>query len=159
MGYRMVTQYGKLTLGHVGFKYPRTRQSEGLAGIIVAVIPGQKHDEPHLKLELPDGTTHIFDYSMVGDADKRTPCETVAIVKQLFPIGVKLQGDSRATIHVHREWRVKEVTSDGWALAQDPWAGRWHWLPSRTAGGDHVYSFIVGPHGQSYEVTMEALVR
>jgi hypothetical protein len=66
MGYRMVTQYGKLTLGHVGFKYPRSRQSEGLAGIIVAVIPGQKHDEPHLKLELPDGTTHIFDYSMVG---------------------------------------------------------------------------------------------
>ena len=62
----------------------------------------------------------------------------MAIVKQLYP--------EVAAADAHREWPVKQVTSAGWALAQDPWFGRWHWLPSRTEGGDHVYSFISSAH-------------
>lgn len=40
------------------------------------------------------------------------------------------------------------------ALGEDPWFGRWHWLPSRTESDDHVYSVADSP----YQLTMQGLV-
>ena len=126
----MVTDYGKLTLGDIGFVYPSTSQREGGSGIIVELTPGH---EAHAKLQLLDGTSCIRDYNVIGDAGHPTRCQGIAIVKQVYP--------EVAAADAHREWPVKEVTSAGWALAHDPWFERWHWLPLRTEGGDHVYSF------------------
>ncbi len=98
--------------------------------MIVELIPDDL--EPHVKLKRPDGSEPIFDQAKVGDAGKPQIRKGKAIVKQLFPeIERALQ---------HQEWLVREVTDGGWVLAQDPWYGRWHWLPSQTEGGDHLYA-------------------
>jgi hypothetical protein len=150
----MVTEYRKLTRGNLGFRYTGTWQREEEVGVIIELIPGP---EPHVKLELPDGTAYIYDYADIGDAGRPVPCQASAIVKQLSP-GVEVN-------HAHREWPVKAMTEGGWALAQDPWAGRWHWLPPRTAGRDHIYCFDVAPltkcqcgnpHLQHYQVAMQS---
>lgn len=138
----MVTEFGKLTLGDIGFVYPSTRQREGNSGIIIELTLGH---EPHAKLQLLDGTSCIRDYSVIGDAGSPTPCQGMAIVKQLYP--------KVAAADAHQEWPVKQVISAGWALAQDPWVGHWHWLPSRTERGDHVYSFTSSVH----EVALQGL--
>ena len=140
----MVTEHGKLTLGHIGFVYPSTQQQGGGAGIIIELVPGL---ETQAKSKLLDGNTRIHDYKSVGDAGEPKPCQGNAIVKQLRP--------EVAAADAHPDWPVKEVTSDGWALAQDPWIGRWHWLPARTEGGDHIYSFNAD---RSYQVAMQGLV-
>ena len=143
----MVT-VGKLTQGHIGFLYPSTRQWEGDAGVIAEIQMGGQDDEVHAKFELLDGTTRIYDYNRVGDAGQSTAHETRAIVKQLTPpIEAALS---------HQEWSVEEVTDGSWALARDPWAGRLHWLPPRTEGGDSVYSVHVGDRW--YEVAMQTLL-
>ena len=139
----MVTEYGKLTRGDIGFVYPSTRQREGGSGILIELVPGH---EPHAKLQLLDGTSCIRDYNAIGDAGSPTPCQGMAIVKQLYP--------EVAAADAHQEWPVKEVTSAGWALAQDPWFERWHWIPLRTERGDHVYSFNSSVH----EVALQGLV-
>ncbi len=138
----MVTEHGKLTLGDVGFVYPSTKQREGDSGIIVELTSGY---EPHAKLRLLDGTSCIRDYNVIGDAGSPTPCQGKAIVKQRYPVV--------AAADAHREWPVKEVTSAGWALVQDPWAERWHWLPLRSERGDHPYSLISSRH----EVALQGL--
>ena len=138
----MVTEYGKLTLGDVGFVYPSTRQREATAGVIIALTAGH---EAHAKLQLLDGTSCIRDYNAIGDAGYATPCRGMAIVKQLYP--------EVAAADAHREWPVEQVTSAGWALARDPWFGRWHWPPLRTEGGDHVYCFTSSVH----EVALQGL--
>ena len=139
----MVTEHGKLALGHVGFVYPSTQQKEGDAGIIIELVPGL---ETHAKFQLLDGNTRIRDYKSVGDAGEPKPCQGKAVVKQLRP--------EVAAADAHQEWPVKEYTSRGFALAQDPWCGRWHWLPLRTEGGDHAYSFKDAP----YRVAMQGLI-
>ena len=139
----VVTDHGKLTLGNIGFQYPSTRQREGGSGIIMELVPGH---EPHAKIQRLDGTSYIRDYNDIGDAGSPTPCQGMAIVKQLYP--------EVAVADAHQEWPVKQVTAAGWALAQDPWFGRWHWLPLRTEGGDHVYSCTSSVH----EVALQGLV-
>ena len=131
----------KLTVDNIGFLYPSTRQGEGDAGVIVELISDDI--EPHVKLQRLDGP--IYDQAKVGDAGKPQIRKGKAIVKQIYPeIERALQ---------HKEWPVKEVTDGGWALAQDPWNGKWHWLPPRTEAGDLVYS-LKAP----YKVAMQGLV-
>ena len=79
-----------------------------------------------------------------------------AIVKQTNPV-IEL-------VLQHKERPVKEITDQGWALAQDPWKRNWHWLPPSTEGCDHLYNLeriknrmVLTPEGQ-YGVTMQGLV-
>ncbi len=128
----------KLTVNNIGYLYPSTRQREGDAGVVVRLYPDAI--EPHVKLKPLEP---IFDQAKVGDAGKPQTRKGTAIVKQIFPeIERALQ---------HQEWPVREVTDGGWALAQDPWYGRWHWLPSRTERGDHLYAM------DGYKVAMQGL--
>ena len=109
-GNRSSSNPNKLTVDNIGFLYPSTRQGEGDAGVIVELIPDI---EPHVKLKRLDGSEPIFDQAKVGDAGKPQIRKGKAIVKQVFPeIERALQ---------HQEWPVREVTDEGWALAQDPW--------------------------------------
>ena len=139
----------KLTVGNIGYRYPSTRQREHDSGIMVEMIPGT---EAHVKIRRLDGTAYIADQNRVGDAGKPLARTGKAIVKQTNPvIELALQ---------HKEWPVKEITDQGWALAQDPWKGKWHWLPPRTEGGDHLYNLERTENeteGQ-YRVTMQGLV-
>ena len=132
----------KLTVGNIGYLYRSTRQREHDAGVIVEVTPGI---EAHVKLRRLDGKEAILDQAIVGDVGKPQISRGKAIVKQIYPeIERALQ---------HKEWPVEEVTNGGWALAQDPWNGHWHWLPPKTEGGDLVYSLDA-----PYKVAMQGLV-
>ena len=113
------------------------------------VIPGT---EAHVKIRRLDGTAYIADQNRVGDAGKPLARTGKAIVKQTNPV-IEL-------VLQHKEWPVKEITDQGWALAQDPWQGKWHWLPPCTEGGDHLYNLERTENeteGQ-YRVTMQGLV-
>ncbi len=135
----------KLTVGNIGFMYPSTGQQEGQAGVIVKLQPKIGAQQGHVTLRRLDETERMFDLDDVGDFGKPQVREGKAIVKQIYPaIERALQ---------HKEWPVKEVTDGGWALAQDPWNGNWHWLPPRTEAGDLVYS-LKAP----YKVAMQGLV-
>jgi len=135
----------KLTIGDIGMLYPGTRQAEGQAGVIIGLYPKVGAEEAHVKLRRLDDTERIFDQVKVGDVGMPQLRKGIAIVKQISP---KIERDLQ-----HKEWPVKEITDGGWALAQDPWHGHWHWLPPRTGGGDLVYS-LKAP----FRVTMQGLV-
>lgn len=133
----------KLTKGNIGFRYPSTKQRESQTGAMVQLY--NDTPEPHVKIQPVNGLEYIFDQDKVGDAGKPEIRSGKAIVKQIYPdIEVALR---------HKEWPVKEITNGGWALAQDPWNGNWHWLPPRTEGGDHEYRLDT-----PYTVAMQGLV-
>lgn len=143
-------KFAKFEVGDLVYKHPSTKQKEGDAGVAVRVIIGRKGDEPHVQYELPDGSkSGLFDCSRYGYGGQPSQSvrNTTAIVKWLEDAHTR----KPPTVNPHMEWPVVKVTNV-WALAEDPWFNRLHWLKR-----DSIYQLWVEGHLKFNIVTMQAL--
>jgi hypothetical protein len=123
----------KFRVGDLVSAYPsRGRIYEGNIGVAIEIFSGRMHDEPHVKIRLPDGSEDIRDVRGMRYSGKPVERRGRVIVKWVdgWPEGTSL----------HQEWSAEMFTDEGWALARDPW-GRPHWLPPRGPSGDVQYVF------------------
>ena len=136
----MVKIVGKLTEGHLGYLYPSTRQSEGNAGIITEIT--DLGGRVHANFLCPNGDTPIYDY-------KNIECVAAPKMRTGEAIVKVIRRHDEPSWPSHERWRIKGIAGD-WALCQDPWVLRWHWLPSQK-----LYNFSPYPDRAGFQVSLE----
>jgi len=156
-------QYDKLVIGDVGYLHPSTAQQEGKAGIVIDIERNGGQDEPHIWLKTPAGKVIRVDYGKIGYVGPPRPATAFAVVKWLFdPERYEASGGLSGKPPVedeHRRWKISAVAGIGdefddyrWALVEDEWSGRQHWLPKNKK-----YSFSVVEGRRSHTVCLEGI--
>jgi hypothetical protein len=156
-------QYDKLAIGDFTYLYPSTKQREGTAGIVIDIDQNGGQDEPHIWVETLTGDEIHYDYGKIGSGGPPRPATGTAIVKVLFDPEIwvasgRLTGKPPVKDQ-HRRWKISAVAGVAdrvndfrWALVEDEWSGRQHWLPK-----NEEYSFSVIEGGTSYTICLEGI--